>query len=336
MPVLGAAAGGGGGVTPTISFLGSQTWAPSYDMEAYVYVIGGGGSGCAGSNTGDFLSGGGAGGCAISKLSLSSGTTYTITIGAGGTQVSNSSGYTVGNAGGNTSLSGSGISTMTGNGGSGGLRIAYSPGTGDGASGGTATGGTIANFTGGKGGGSTSQHNSGRSGGGAVGLWATGNNGADGLGITAQNTFLQGGNPTFDLGTYAANKHLNQASAVGGGTSDIAIPTISPFGMNVSAVEYQGTIDGSNYRQGLPHLRLTGSPDIYQGYYNTSTHFSGTIAPPFHGGIGMVSNFPHYGGNASLGGGGGAGGIRSGNTGTAYGGSGGTGAVLIFPLSIGS
>ena len=37
--------GGGGGITPTISFLGSQSWTPSYDMEAYVYVIGGGGSG---------------------------------------------------------------------------------------------------------------------------------------------------------------------------------------------------------------------------------------------------------------------------------------------------
>ena len=335
--VFGGSSGGGGGITPTISFLGSQTWAPSYDMEAYVYVIGAGGGGCAGSNTGDFLSGGGAGGCAISKLTLSSGTTYTITIGAGGLRVSSSSGYTVGNAGGNTSFSGSGISTMTGNGGSGGLRIQYETlGSGNGAAGGTATGGTLANFTGGKGGRITSQLNSGRSGGGAVGLWATGNDGADALGISAQNTFLQGGNPNFDLGTYAANKYLNQASGVGGGSSDIAIPTISPFGMNVSAVEYQGTIDGTNYRQGLPYLRLTGSPDIYQGFYNTSTHFFVTTAPPFHGGIGMCGSLPHYGGNASLGGGGGAGGIRSGNSGTAYGGTGGTGAVIIFPISIGS
>ena len=338
MPVLGAAAGGGGGgVTPTISFLGSQTWAPSYDMEAYVYVIGAGGSGCAGSNAGDFLSGGGAGGCAISKLSLSSGTTYTITIGAGGARTTSSSGYTVGNAGGNTSFSGSGISTMTGNGGSGGLRIQYEvQGSAiDGASGGTATGGTLANFTGGKGGGITSQVNSARSGGGAVGLWATGNDAPTGLGIGSQNKFLQGGNPNFDNDTYAGDKHLNQASTLPG-TADIAIPTISPFGMNVSAVEYQGTIDGTNYRQGLPYLRLAGSPDIYQGFYNTSTHFAGTVAPPFHGGIGMCATLPHYGGNASLGGGGGAGGIRSGNSGTAYGGTGGTGAVIIFPLSIGS
>ena len=90
--------GGGGGITPTISFLGSQSWTPSYDMEAYVYVIGGGGSGCAGAGSADFLSGGGAGGCAISKLSLASGTAYTVTIGAGGAQVTTSSGYTVGNA----------------------------------------------------------------------------------------------------------------------------------------------------------------------------------------------------------------------------------------------
>ena len=98
----------GGGITPTISFLGSQSWTPSYDMEAYVYVIGAGGSGGAGNNQHDFLSGGGAGGCAISKLTLSSGTAYTITIGAGGTQVSATSAdtYTVGVDGGATSFSG--------------------------------------------------------------------------------------------------------------------------------------------------------------------------------------------------------------------------------------
>lgn len=343
MAVLGAAAGGGG-ITPTISFLGSQSWTPAYDMEAYVYVIGGGGSGTVGSNSADFLSGGGAGGCAISKLTLSSGTAYTITIGAGGARVTTSSGYTVGNAGGNTSLSGSGISTMTGNGGSGGLRIDYaSLGSAlDGASGGAATGGTLANFTGGKGGGIASQLENARSGGGAVGLWATGNNGANGLGSsTALNRFQAGGNPNYDLGTFAGNEYMNNNSYYGG-NSEKAIPTISAFGMNVSAVEYHGMLPRGNYysngtvQYGIPQLRLTGAPQNYYGYFDNSTAYSGSVAPAFHGGYGFCGNQQHYGGNASLGGGGGGAGIRSGNSGTAYGGTGGTGAVIIFPLSIGS
>ena len=86
MAVLGAAAGGGGGggQLPTISFMTSQTWTPSYDLTAYVYVIGGGGAGGSTNNSVGGACGGGAGGCAVSKLDLASGTTYTITIGAGG------------------------------------------------------------------------------------------------------------------------------------------------------------------------------------------------------------------------------------------------------------
>ena len=335
--------GGGGGITPTISFLGSQSWTPSYDMEAYVYVIGGGGSGCAGANSSDYLSGGGAGGCAISKLSLASGTAYTVTIGAGGAQVTTSSGYTVGNAGGNTSFSGSGISTMTGNGGSGGLRIQYETlGSGSGASGGTATGGTIANFTGGKGGQITSQLSSARSGGGAVGLWATGNDGADGIGTGSLNRFLAGGNPNYDLGTYTADEILNNHSYYGGDSAK-SIPTISPFGMDVSAVEHHGMLPRGNYysnstvQYGIPQLRLSGAPHPYYTYYDAATHFAGTVAPAFHGGPGICSSQASIGGSASLGGGGGAGGIANGYTAAAcYGGCGGTGAVIIFPLSIGS
>tara|TARA_B100000927_G_scaffold288367_1_gene282857 strand:- start:524 stop:1552 length:1029 start_codon:yes stop_codon:yes gene_type:complete len=342
MAVLGAAAAGGG-ITPTISFLGSQSWTPAYDMEAYVYVIGAGGSGCAGSNSADFLSGGGAGGCAISKLTLSSGTAYTVTIGAGGARVTSTSGYTVGNAGGNSSLSGSDISTMTGNGGSGGLRIQYETlGSGNGAAGGTATGGTLANFTGGKGGGITSQLSSARSGGGAVGLWATGNDGPNALGSSgALNKFQAGGNPNYDLGTYTGDEILNTASYYGGNSAK-SIPSISPFGMDVTAVEHQGYLPKGNYYANgstvysVPYVRLTGSPQPYQGYYDNSANLSGNVAPAFHGGVAMCASLGCYGGSATLGGGGGAGGIRSGNTGTAYGGVGGTGAVIIFPLSIGS
>ena len=80
MAVLGAAAGGGGGggQLPTISFMSSQTWTPSYDLTAYVYVIGGGGAGGSTNNSAGGACGGGAGGCAVSKLDLSSGTTLSL------------------------------------------------------------------------------------------------------------------------------------------------------------------------------------------------------------------------------------------------------------------
>ena len=32
-----------GRALPNIGFFGSQSWTPAYDMQAYVYVIGGGG-----------------------------------------------------------------------------------------------------------------------------------------------------------------------------------------------------------------------------------------------------------------------------------------------------
>ena len=65
MAVLGAAAGGGGQL-PTIAFFGSQTWTPTYDLTAKVFVIGGGGGGGASKGHNDrAATGGGAGGCAI-------------------------------------------------------------------------------------------------------------------------------------------------------------------------------------------------------------------------------------------------------------------------------
>ena len=122
-----------------------------------------------------------------------------------------------------------------------------------------------------------------------------------------------------------------------------SIPTISPFGMDVSAVEHTGNLPRGNYysnstvQYGIPQLRLTGSPHPYYTYYDGSAYFSGTTAPAFHGGPAICSSQASIGGSASLGGGGGAGGIASGYTAAAcYGGCGGTGAVIIFPLSIGS
>ena len=112
--------------------------------------------------------------------------------------------------------------------------------------------------------------------------------------------------------------------------------------MNVSAVEHYGVLPRGNYYSNstlqyrIPQLRLTGAPQNYYGYYDGSNGFSGSVAPAFHGGYGFCGTAQCYGGNASLGGGGGAGGTRSGSTANGYGGVGGIGAVIIFPLSIGS
>ena len=71
---------------PRFIFQKSVTWACPVAMEAFVYVIGAGGSGAHvghSSDTTHNCNGGGAGGCAISRLSLVA-QNYTVTIGSGG------------------------------------------------------------------------------------------------------------------------------------------------------------------------------------------------------------------------------------------------------------
>ena len=146
MPYVFGGSGGGKSILQTISFINSTTWSPAQDMNAKIYVIGGGGSG--GSAVYN-ATGGGAGGCAVTIADLDSSTTYTITIGApGGPLLAQSSGVN-GNAGGASSFAGSGISTMTGNGGGGGQYDTTGNGSGTevGGTGGSATGGTYGNFT---------------------------------------------------------------------------------------------------------------------------------------------------------------------------------------------
>ena len=176
MPYVFGGSGGGKSILQTISFINSTTWSPAQDMNAKIYVIGGGGSG--GSAVYN-ATGGGAGGCAVTIADLDSSTTYTITIGApGGPLLAQSSGVN-GNAGGASSFAGSGISTMTGNGGGGGQYDTTGNGSGTevGGTGGSATGGTYGNFTGGAGGAITAANTGAyykATGGGAVGLWTTG------------------------------------------------------------------------------------------------------------------------------------------------------------------
>ena len=299
-----------GRALPNISFFGSQSWTPAYTLQAYVYVIGGGGSGACSRAANLRSSGGGAGGCAISLLTLASGTAYTITIGAGGVYEYLSAN---GNNGSNSSFAGSGISTMTGNGGTGGVHA--SSGAVAGGAGGSASGGTIANFTGGAGG-ACSDVNNIVSGGGAVGLWSTGNAGQ------AQTAFHEldcayGGNTGYDADTNAQGTTLIHSSTDG---STTPLSGMVPFPV---ITETQ-------------HHTLNLSYPIQAGqtqFDRWRTNYVSAPAAPFCGGHGLGWNSAQSvgGGQGSVGGGGGAGFATS----SAWGAAGGNGAVLIFPVDVG-
>lgn len=192
--------GGGGGAdklnlqSPTSGLKvivgGSMTYTPSIDCTVVVTCIGAGGGGGSTYTVSDrynICTGGGAGGLCQSELNLTSGTAYTITLGAGGTSGNN---YTAGGLGGNTTFTGSDITDVTANGGAGGLSARASNSVNVSA-GGTATGGNIANHTGGSSSTNTSSGSTGATGGGAVGFFGTGQstlmgsgsgNGRDGAG----------------------------------------------------------------------------------------------------------------------------------------------------------
>ena len=116
--------GSGEEVIQTILLEESGTFVPEHDCEAYVHVFGGGGGGGA-SNTRagtgyySIATGGGSGAYALSRLSFTEGTSYTVTVGAGGLggDANTDPESADGTAGGSTSISGSGITTMTAGGG---------------------------------------------------------------------------------------------------------------------------------------------------------------------------------------------------------------------------
>jgi len=122
----------------TVTSSGSYTTDVAQDYE-YLVVAGGGGGG-AGSSASSFTGGGGgAGGYKTSTISLSADTTYTITVGVGGTASTNATDD--GTNGGDSSISGSGLSTITSTGGGKGSTITGAPGGSGGQVGGSGGGG---------------------------------------------------------------------------------------------------------------------------------------------------------------------------------------------------
>tara|TARA_E500000331_G_scaffold246383_1_gene236838 strand:+ start:824 stop:1852 length:1029 start_codon:yes stop_codon:yes gene_type:complete len=333
-------AASGGGQLPTIAFFGSQTWTPSYDVTAKVFVIGAGGGGAAKYDMNGKCSGGGAGGCAVSELTFVSGTAYTITIGAGGTgEPATNAAYSSdaagnGDDGGNSSLSGSGISTMTANGGSGGVHVNSASDACLGGAGGSASGGTLGNFTGGAGGLLTGIGDHSGSGGGAVGLWTTGN--AAPVGTTDGHVGKMGGSINWDHDTFTAAYSLNAGHPTNTGFFNSPVPSLPAFADLVTLErEYQGTYyDNSvSTHSGLTQTRPSGYVISYRNQYYSSKYYGG-IAGPFCGGLGWGNvTSAAYAGKGCLGGGGGA--ASASSAVSCYGGTGGSGGVLIFPSSIG-
>ena len=270
------------GETIHIVYSGStQGWIPSNDgavaMEtpqsysADFLVIAGGGAGASGAHAGA----GGAGGFrTASSISLLEGSTYTVTVGDGGTGVINQGGST--QSGSDSSISGSGITTITSAGGGGG---AYGHNT-VAAAGGSGGGGAPANNNTGPGAsGNTPSTNP-----------SQGNDGGDGY-------TSGGGGPNYATGGGGG------AGAVGGNGSSSA-GGVGGAGASSSitgsAVTYAGGGGGSCYSDGGGAAGSGGSGGGGAGGSSGATPVAGTINTGSGGG-GASGSSQKAGGNGGKG-----------------------------------
>ena len=184
-----AANAGGGGPRFQQTITSSGTFTPLLDGDAYLILVGGGGSGAVGrdpltsSASSWNLAGGGAAGMCIHKANILTSQSYSLTCGAGHTNSlslgSNVAGAQNGGTGGTSTLSGNGIS-LTANGGNGGQAASAARTDTDvsGGTGGSASGANIYNVTGGRGAnvvraqtGATPNNGAGGSCGGTTSVW---------------------------------------------------------------------------------------------------------------------------------------------------------------------
>ncbi len=332
MAFLGSSTGTDG--LPKIMFTTSINWQPTVTYEAMVYVIGGGGGGayCGNNATSNAVTGGSAGGVAISRLMLNSGSTYVVTVGDGG-GTTGGTGCAGGADGEDTTFvcAAESISITGGNGEGGNVGTSSTAGP----SGGAGSGHNIISFTGGT---SLEAAVNKVTGGGAVGLFSAGLAGTKLADATAWEE-----KAVADGGTL----HGNQGGGSYGETdldyayhSSVQQPPIamSPFGEITTSLsgKTQSTLT-ANQINTIPantQMFTTGGKD----YFRSSSYKQIWPSGPFAGGNGFYNTESGRtyctAGFGTLGGGGGGcfNGISSGE---ALGGRGGTGAVLIFPLSMG-
>jgi hypothetical protein len=227
-------------------------------------AAGGGGAGGYRSSNATYGSSGG-GASAESSLSLTPGTVYTITVGAGGAGVT---GQSTVNNGVSRSISGTGITTITSIGGGGGANEAAVANTGGSGGGGQDTSGfqTGASGTANQGyaGGNGAGTNSGYNGGGGGGAGAVGVNASGGSGGTAGN----GG-----VGTASSITGSSVTRAGGGG-----------------GASYNGTIGSGGTGGGGNGGRNTSSISPTNGTANTGSGGggSGTNGTSGAGGSGVI------------------------------------------------
>lgn len=192
------------------AFTSSGTFIPSKNLTADILVVAGGGAGGS-----QYAGGGGAGGVAYQAArSLSNGTSYTCTVGAGGAALSS---YGQGSAGSNTVFD-----TITTNGGGGG---GYWNGSGtNGSNGGSGGGGGMGTSSGNTtSGGSATQGNSGG---------ATGYGNAGGGGLRSGSYFLGGGGG--GAGTVGGNAFDGVHAGAGGDGLNTWSSILSATGLGVS------------------------------------------------------------------------------------------------------
>jgi len=170
---------------------------------SYLIVAGGGGAGH------NVSGGGGAGGLLTGSVSLSTGTTYTATVGAGGNGAT--SGSAQGSQGQTSSFAG--VSTVGGGGGGGGDGAGGNGGSGGGSGGATGTSGLGGSGTSGQG------NNGGRGASGAGSYPAGGGGGSSAVGGSPANSSANGGNG--GAGTASSITGSSVTYAGGGGGSRI-------------------------------------------------------------------------------------------------------------------
>jgi hypothetical protein len=333
MAILGQKGGTEG--LPNIFFAKSTTWTPEIDFECYVWVIGGGASGAAiSSDVNQSVTGGSAGGTAISRLHLKASTAYTVTVGDGGAAIYGDN-ATAGNDGGNSVFSGSGITTMTANGGDAGTVSSGAAGV-TGPSGGTSTGGNIANYDGGDGMSTTATKQT--TGGGAVGLWSDGNKGTH---VAKTSSFFIADGGSLYGGQIQSTANMDNANLDNGMLEAMGYPIVgSPF-PEISASTYNDArayLSSTNYEQGLTPIGSGHQPSNPSGkdWVTASDNFGMSPVGPFMGGNGFYSSASGtsnaFAGSATLGGGGGGCFTASGY---GYSGRGGKGCVMVYPISMG-
>ena len=202
-------------------------------VSAQMLIVAGGGASGGTSGSGSGAGGGGAGGVIANTFSLTPGTTYSVTVGAGGTgavNLASGGGVEAGGNGGNSVVSGSGFTTQTavgGGGGGSGNSSGVSPDGQNGGSGGGAAASAVAGLgTSGQGNNGGASPIAGGGGKGGAGFAGSGLVSGDGglayaSSITGSTIYYAGGgaggNSGYTSSTPGAGGHTGVTAQKGGG-----------------------------------------------------------------------------------------------------------------------